>query len=196
MQQRWWLFGVGAVGIVLAILLFPRPDTGSDLPDADPGNVDPTNFNEDKPLSGAVRPGVAPRKNIPEERMIKGVKPGMDELLEKRRQPAALYSAKLQGPIGALKYALRKEGSDDARVLSDELTPYIEALRDNRRNPDSTPMDDLIPRLTETLEGLRNSEFAQREDVVAALTHFDTVLGEYREVEASGGTADDNEEEP
>ena len=39
MKQKWWLVAAGLVGIGLAILLFPKPDTGSSIPDPTPGRV-------------------------------------------------------------------------------------------------------------------------------------------------------------
>ena len=33
MNQRWWIAIVGVVGIGLAFLLFPKPNTGEDIPD-------------------------------------------------------------------------------------------------------------------------------------------------------------------
>lgn len=194
MQQRWWLFGVGAVGIVLAVLLFPRPDTGSDMPDPDPSNIDPMNFKEEKPLSGAVRPGFTPKPKTDPARMRTGTKPEMEEILEKRGQPAAIYSAKLQGPLGALKYALRKEGSDEARALSDELTPVITELRTNRRDPDQFPMEELLPKVAEAVDSVRNSAFGDNPDVTSAIEQYESVLVEYEEALASGGTAEDEEE--
>ena len=38
-KQKWWLIAAGLVGIGLAILLFPKPDTGSSIPDPTPGRV-------------------------------------------------------------------------------------------------------------------------------------------------------------
>jgi hypothetical protein len=196
MQQRWWLFGVGAVGIVLAILLFPRPDTGDDMPAPDPSNIDPTNFRTEKPLSGAIRPGATPRPKLPEDRMRTGPKPGMEEIRELRSTPAAVYSAKFQGPFSGIRYALRKEGSDEARALSDEIAPIIEALRDNRRDPSSNPMDALLPQLAATIEKVSSSPFGELPDVIAAVQQYEKVLAEYEEAIAAAGTTEDPKEEP
>lgn len=55
-MKRIWIPVAGVVGIGLALLLIPRPDTGGDVPEADLGSVEgPTTFVNPKEARAAAR---------------------------------------------------------------------------------------------------------------------------------------------
>ena len=94
MQQRWWLVAVAVIGVGLAVLLIPRPDTGSDIPEPAP-------------------PAPAPARPAPSE-MIPGPPPGAEKVIAERKRPSAQASKKLAAPWGGIRRKLGGAGTPDA----------------------------------------------------------------------------------
>lgn len=208
-MQRWWLVGAGVIGIALAIVLFPRPDTGGVVPQPDPTNNQPLNFQRpspddpgtaDDPLArkGLSRPGADPtkiraihdRKSIkPEER--NGPNPLAAESARKRSQPEAVYAGRASAPFTLIRRELLREDTDESRALAEEMTLLITDLRSQRRDPDSFEWGALETRMKESADKLRGTNYESNADIAQSLVRLDDILNEYHESAAQGGTPEE-----
>src|SRR5688572_10794015 len=118
MKQRWWIAIVAVLGIGLAVLLFPRPDTGQDLPpagEANPANTDPLAFRgDDGPRNGAPAAKTGKRQPGTPGGMRTGPKPGTSALQERRNRTEVVYASKLVTPFSAVRYTLLRKTDDAA----------------------------------------------------------------------------------
>jgi hypothetical protein len=105
MQQRWWILAVAVLGIGLAVLLIPRPDTG-DIPELPP----------EEPAPAPVRP---PRPDKAD--LIPGPPPGAEKAIAQRNRPSAKMSRELAAPLGAIRFTLSRLGTDEAKGLADRV---------------------------------------------------------------------------
>ncbi len=179
-MQRWVLAGVAVVGIVLAILLFPRPDTGQSA--APPG----TSVQSPKPGDGPAR---RRRKGRPD-------KPRADEetspalIVELRSQPEAVYAGRLIAPWSAVRYALMRADDATATALADDIRDVLVVLQSGRRDPrDMTDFEATAGELSDLAERVRDSAWADEEIVQKALKRHDIAIAEYRAIKDSTGTA-------
>jgi hypothetical protein len=178
MRQRWWIAIVAVVGIGLAILLFPRPDTGEAIEGTDPA-------------SQAVAEGKAPRPRAPADpnRERPGVRPGMEEVAAKRNRPEAIYASKLVTPFSSIRYTLVKEGSEPAKALAEEISGTMAELRTVRLDPDAQAWDDLQAKTDAMIAKVKASPFATNEQITRSLKRYDDFVAEYHKaIEAGGAT--------
>ena len=148
MNQKWWIAIVAVVGIGLAVLLFPRPNTGEPIPSSDPANVDPLNFKNGKNLAanGAVNPNTVgkPRPPVDPDSIRTGPKPGTETRAAMRNRPEAVYASKIITPFSAIRYTLLKENTEPAKALADEVAAVMnDELRKIRLDPDAIPWADV-----------------------------------------------------
>lgn len=189
MNQRWWIAIVAVVGIGLAVLLFPRPDTGGDIPGANPGNVDPTDFKngENLPPNSAVNPRIVgrPRPAIDPDRVRSGIKPGAENRAALRNRPEAIYASKLITPFSAIRFTLMKEGSEPAKALAEEVGSLMnDDLRKVRLDPDSVPWADLEKEMDATVATIAASPFASDETIARSLGRYKEFIDEYHSAKA------------
>lgn len=194
MKGRWWIAVVAALGLVLAFLLMPKPNTGVDVVRPD-GQASPA----PSPGAGAgVEPGTVvrsdrtgPRPEKDLSRMVTGQKPGMERFLEHRNRPEVVYSGKLIAPWAAVRYILLKDGSDDAKALADELNQgVLTDLRGIRNEEDSrAAMDAVEPEMAKAAETVRASKWADDPTVAQAMTRYEALLVEYHQALDSQGVA-------
>ncbi len=190
MQQRWWIGVVAVVGIGLAILLFPRPDTGADIPPPDPSNTNPLDFDgEDELPKGAVRSpraGNTPRPKVDPTRAAKGPNPAAKELQELRSSPTAVYAAKLTAPWSAMRYTLLNAGTEESKALADEINPVLSDLRTLRRDPNRKPFSEIEAAMQELDQKVAASEWAADETISTSLERHRALLVEFHQADAGG----------
>jgi hypothetical protein len=182
MQQKWWLILAGIVGIGLAILLFPRPDTGETIPEADLTNADPLNFKE--PGQGA-KPDVktAARSKVVKRRDLRPPQLGARPLasLASRRQapPEAVFAGRASGPWTIIRRQLILTKTDQGQSVADEIAPLVTDLRSIRRDPMSLDWDAIVVRQKELTERVRaNGEWMADETTRKSVERLDTIFEE------------------
>src|SRR5687767_14889111 len=104
-MKKWWLIGAGVVGIGLAVVLFPRPDTG-----ADPAVAEDPQFagRAERLNNGVVRPGVDPatvRGRTPVDQR-NGPTPMAAENAKRRAMPEAVYAGRATAPLAMIRREL------------------------------------------------------------------------------------------
>ncbi len=193
MQQKWWLVAAGVVGLGLAIILMPRPDTGADL-EVNPTNVDPLNFDGDAPAKdpknismskagegddGKVR--VARRDLIPvEERM--GANPVAAAQLSARNTPDAVYAGRISGPLAGARRQLLMMEDPEAKEHAESIAQLILDLRALRRSPDDFEFAPLEVRVQKFIDDM-NARPAWLEDEILnqVVVNVDKLLAEHEE---------------
>ena len=209
MKQRWWLLAAGVVGIGLAILLFPKPDTGGDIPNPTPGRVDFNAAPEDaepgeradgaKGLKRAERspvkipasggPRIGPVANLDPatiERVRRGPSPMALENVRMRSQPEAVFAGRVAGPLSLMRRQLLLSDSDAAKDLGNEMAGLVSALREQRRDPRVHDFDILLQQAQDFGERIRgDAAFMQDEQVAQSIARLDEVIAEYTEVSSS-----------
>ncbi len=198
MQQRWWLVAAGVVGIGLAILLFPRPDTGSEVPDADPTNTQPLDFRQAKPKTGehrVMRAASAKKLPMEHQQMRLGPNPVALEYAKARDNPASLYAGRATGPWAVIKRQLGLNGSEQALALSDEITPLVADLRMLRRDPSSArSWDELEVQQRDLHARVAASDVAAIDELlVTSLGRVEGYIGDYHKAMDLKAAADEGE---
>lgn len=201
MQQKWWLIAAGVIGIGLAVLLFPRPDTG-DAPPADPTNTHPLDFKGEKSADGATLaagtarvepPRSTRRASRPEARL--GPNPVAAEIASKR-SPEGIYAGRLSGPWTVVRRQLTLMKDDaEAQAFAAELEPLVTELRNLRRDPESGDYAQLEARQKELLVKARAHEAWMADATYAAsIDRVEQIIAEYHENVAATDAANDAEE--
>src|SRR5688500_9844623 len=121
MKRNWWVAVVAVLGIGLAILLFPRPDTGADPMTGRVVRSDPSPQGGVASSSGAAEP--RPRVERPLN-MVPDTRPEALEYKARRATPESVYGNMLIGPVAGIKYSIKK-----VQPQTDEV-PAIEAKID------------------------------------------------------------------
>lgn len=191
MNQRWWIAIVAVVGIGLAVLLFPRPDTGDGISGSQPGGAVAVGEEGGATVSGGTTSvGKPPRPPINPDRIRTGVKPGTEGRAAQRNRPEAVYASKLITPLSAMRYTLMKEGSEPAKALAEEIgTLMNEDLRKIRLDPDAVPWPALETRMDETVAHVQASPFASDETITKSLSRYKEFIAEYHQAKSTEGTA-------
>ena len=95
---------MAVVGIVLAVLLFPRPDTGGAVPGSGSDQHRPAELRR-RSGARAGRGDPAPvEAAVDPERVVTGPKPGTEALMAARNRPEAIYAGKIITPLSAIRY--------------------------------------------------------------------------------------------
>jgi hypothetical protein len=198
MRQRWWIAIVAVLGIGLAILLFPRPDTGGEISSAEPGEV-PVFKEGEAPANGvaAVAPGAKRAKATDRGRKRPVPKPP-SVLQERRSRTEVIYASKLVTPFSAIRYTLMRMKDDpEAQALAEDLGLVLNGdIRDMRINPDGSTWDGLQAKTDAAMDKVSSSRFASDPTVAKGLERYKEFVAEYHEAKASGGVAADPDAEP
>lgn len=175
-MKRWVLVAATiAGGVVLAFLLFPRPDTGQ-LPNAG-GRAG----HDDRP--GPVHVGRPPleRQKLPGA----GPSPIAMENIKRMNLPDALYAGRLTSPLMVIRRDLQLRNEASAEELGRKIDPLIGLLREQRRNPEAHSLPDLIAQARAWLDEVKASEFATDPEISAQFPRFDQFVQEYEQAKAN-----------
>lgn len=185
MQQKWWLFAAGFVGIALAILLFPKPEN-DDLPAPDMTRSDPLDFKNEKAGSREnkvehVRVARREARSPEMERVPRSRLQGLEHLAT----PEAVYSGRLSGPWTLVRRQLLANGDDAAREWAETITPVVVDLRARRRDPKSVDFDELRKRQEGLLADIKgNAGWLEIEGVAAQIDRIEDLIASYDEAKA------------
>jgi len=190
MSQRWWLVGVAGVGVVLAVLLVPRPDTGADIPEANPENTRPLDFKQD-PVA-APTPAPAPTRRAKAEEAPKvGLKrgpmpervapenanlsPEQKEWIERRNAKDPTAARAMGGPMGELRRQLYLDGSDEAKALIAKIAPVQAEMNDLGQNPDpSADLAGVVSRMDSVMDDVKSSKWYSDPIVKAQVARYES----------------------
>jgi len=186
MRQRWWIGVVALLGVGLAILMFPRPDTGSEIAEGDV----PTARNVEIPPkrgSSTTSPRVAerPRPKVDPTRVVKGANPAAVAAAEARNTPEANMAAKIIAPWTAITYTLSGLKTDDAASLTAQIKPLLADLRVMRRHPDQKPYGPVEARMNELEAIVVASPYATNETIASSLERYRSLRDEYQAAAAT-----------
>lgn len=182
MQQKWWLVAAGAIGIALAILLFPKPGT-SDLPDPDMTREDPLDFKAQGEHKRPQHIKVARREARPPELIRREAIPGREHLTT----PEAIYSGRLSGPWTLVRRQLLSSEDERAMEWAEKLTPLITDLRNRRRDPNAVSWDSLRATQDDLLSEIKLEQgWMELEGVGTQVDRIDDLLIKYDEEKQSG----------
>lgn len=173
MNQRWWLAIVGIVAVGLVFLLFPRPDTGEDIPDPDPQNAP---FKEGKRNR--------PKAPVDPERVATGPNPAQEAVREKRNRPEVAYATKLVTPFSAMRYTLAREGSAEAKALADEVAATMGEIRTIRLDPDAMTWEEMKTKTDAMIAKIEASKFASDPSIIKSLERYRQFIGEYEQAKS------------
>ncbi|MBA2322233.1 MAG: hypothetical protein H0V89_13895 [Deltaproteobacteria bacterium] len=180
-MKRWMLFGgVGIAGIILAFLLFPKPDTG-DVPVA--AEPDPAAEEGARPRGPVgVRPGGVGRPGIERPPILKnGPSPVALENIKRMSVPDALYAGRLTSPLAVIRRQLQLLGEPEAEALGVKVDLIIGHLREQRRDPEAHGMPTLIASSRAWLDEVKASRFAEMPEIAPQFARFDAIVAEYQQ---------------
>lgn len=180
-MQKWWLLGVGVLGIAFAVLLIPRPDTGSDLAPLPPAPK-PASAEEDQTPDAEEAPA-QPRRGRPSpDQMRPGPPPGVEKVLAERDNPESLMAKEMAAPWGGVRFMLTREGSEEAKALAAKISPHQSAFAQHIRNPDGTLDEDIAAAETMVAE-LEASPWASDPTVVGAIARYRAAVEKWNATE-------------
>jgi hypothetical protein len=202
-KQKWWLIAAGVVGIGLAILLFPKPDTGSSIPDPTPGRVSfdaapevmdgdqsagqnktdaPTATRIDKRTARLTGP-IANIDPAAVQQLRRGPSPTAMENVRRRAEPEAVFAGRVAGSISLIRRQLLLSDSDAAKDLGNEMASLVSSLREQRRDPRLHDFAILLEDATEFGNKVRSSpDYMADEQIVQSIERLDQSVAEYAEV--------------
>lgn len=175
-MKRWmWVAATIAGGVLLAFLLFPKPDTG-ELPNAP---IDPEGMVQ----HGPARVGRPPleRAKMPNS----GPSPLAAEHIKRMNLPDALYAGRLTSPLMVIRRDLQLKNDEAAETLGKKIDPLIGLLREQRRDPEAHSLPDLIVQARTWTEEVKASTFGTDPEIAAQFSRFDQFVEEYEQAKAN-----------
>jgi len=184
-MKRWMLFaGVGIAGIILAFLLFPKPETGS-APTADDGeNAADVGARGEPPVRRAP-PGVASRSGNRPPIVKNGPSPIALENIKRMSVPDALYAGRLTSPLAVVRRQLQLLGDPAAETLGVKADPIVGHLREQRRDPEAHGMPELIAECRAWLDEVKASQWGTQAEIAPQFARFDQIVVEYEQAKAN-----------
>jgi hypothetical protein len=194
MANRWWLLGVAAVGIVLAVLLVPRPDTGADLPDPDVASVEPVDVPDgqqqvDNPApSSRPAAGVKGRERAPRPRpedLSPTPSPEVQEHWEKRNSKDPTAARAMAGPWGSVRRQLSLAGTDEAKALTEKIAPVQADLVafGSLRDDGTLTLPSIVSRMNDVALEVKRSEFYGDPVVKASVDRYEAAVTAWESAE-------------
>jgi len=194
MQQKWWLIAAGVVGIGMAIVLFPRPDTGEDIPEADLTNADPLNFKEpgqekakaSKTLPGGAKRRATMRRDLNVQDLSKrGPLPLAHAASRRKAAPEAVFAGRASGPWTIIRRQLILTETEAGKEMADEIAPLVSDLRSIRRDPMSLDWDEIVADQLALADDVRGNEaWMADETTVRSMERLDLIFQEIADDEA------------
>jgi hypothetical protein len=194
--------GAGLIGIVLAVFLFQRPDTGGEVKaperaakksivyDVQPDDGEPIlsarpPTADGEPRGTLERPGGAdpffqPASEAPTE--YNGPNPFAAEAAAKRALPEAVQSGKASVPWTLIRRNLLRVDSPEGQELGAVANQLVLDLRSERRDPDAFDYVELETRQKDLLTKIRASSFMEDAEIARMGDRVDEVLAEYYQI--------------
>lgn len=178
-MQRWWLIVAGIVGIGLAVLLVPRPDTGAEVPKVNLDNVevpplppirqnkalplqDPSEGDQQASADATSSPG-EPTATIPRGLIGPGhirsgplLNPKAQRLAAMRDTPEARFAARTMGPWTQVRRLLAIKQADQSEVQ--QVQDLVDGLRQMFRDPTSSDAGSLEQKQTALIDQIRKTD--------------------------------------
>ncbi len=193
-MKRWWLIALaGVLGIGLAVLLVPRPDTGGEAPERAQhlprikGSDVPEVTGQEDWHPERVRQGAedGPGRTVrtgPMERDGQGVGEGnplSQATVEARNTPEMRSITRAATPWVQITRLLRgAEGDPLAAELADESNQLVKELRDARREPWNLDYQEYASRQQSLVGAIRQSGSMDPE-LDKALQRVEQIMAEY-----------------
>lgn len=197
-MKRWWLIGVaGVLGIGLAVLFIPRPDTGGDAPDRaqhlprlQGSDIPPVTGEEDWHPDRVRQEGEEGDEGgservariAPAERRTGGAGEGnplSQATMEARNTPEVRSITRAATPWTQITRLLRgAEGNPLAEGLADQSHQLVKDLRDARREPWDLDYQEYVSR-QKALAGAIRQSGAVDPEMEKALNRVDQIMREY-----------------
>jgi len=200
MDKKWlWLAGASVIGLILAILMMPSPDTGSDIPELDRTIKNPRDFSGDPEVAAVTPPPIKPgepphpgkrtrpeapgtpnirRDLIPTDNRA-GPNPIAAQVLARQMEPESVFAGRASAPFTLIRRQLLMNGSDEAKEIADDAADLIGSLRENRRNPEAHDWADLDDQMQTIANQLRGSEYESDPHIAQSLERLDSILAEF-----------------
>lgn len=202
-MQRWWLVVAGIVGIGLAVLLIPRPDTGGEIPSQDLSGIEVPQTRTPQADEGVIRAKRRPDGSRDRTMMgsrddgstvrtkeatidpapgaVTRINPKASRLDMRRNTPETQYARKTLAPWTQLRRLVAQQGPTEGEGLQllRELESMNSDVREMMREPWNFDGAEMAQRTESLIERVRDSEFhdAETEKMAAVI---ETRLGDYR----------------
>jgi hypothetical protein len=197
-MRKWWIAIAAVLGIGLAVLLIPKPDTGADVPDSTGSTTKPTAADGTAGPEGLVVGRHTPGSVKTGDGKL-GLNPIAAQVAERRAGPELTYASRALAPWTQIRRLIAGKNSTDPAVLglveeADQMTKDMRALR---RDPMSMDFGEFEAKQRDLVQRIRQSP-AHDEEIEKYLALVEQRLGDYATEKAaaatSGGEGDAPEE--
>jgi hypothetical protein len=186
MKRNWWVAVVAVLGVGLAILLFPRPDTGADPMTGRVVRSDPPPPAVASSSSAVPRPQVERPLN-----MVPDTRPEALEYKARRATPESVYGNMLIGPVAGIKYSIKKvqPQTDEVPAIEAKIDALVTELREVRNNPAGRPWSEVEASVQALLLMVDGSSYGSDPDVQRSVERARMLLSQYHtDPTGTGGT--------
>src|SRR5262249_34170858 len=99
----------------------------------------------------------------------------------KMNLPDALYAGRMTGPLVSIRRELSLANDPNAEALGQKIDPLVSTLREQRRDPTSHSLPDLVDQAKAWLDELKASAWGSKPAIATQLTRFDQIVAEYQQ---------------